>query len=59
MKAKILDNSDVTITTNDEVIFHEEVEGEAQERFICSGQTKITTFAIKRSFCNKDREPWN
>ena len=51
LNAKIFDKSNV-----DEVIIHDEVEGETQGRFEVA---KITTLACKRSLCTKEKEPWN
>ena len=56
MNAQIFDNYDINIANSDEVIFHEEVEGEVQGRFAVA---KITTLVSKKSPCNKDKEPQN
>ena len=44
MKAKIFDNSNVTIKSCYKVLFHEEVYGEAQGRFVMA---RITTLSCK------------
>ena len=50
MNATIVNNSDITLAPDDEVIFHEDIEGEIQGRFVVA---KVTTLVTKQSSCNK------